>query len=99
MKTRVVPASELDPKKGLRASDYIEVPKSSGQRLHALSLFRAARSRYLSSTGWQSLGRATPSTPMFWKSPYLSDTGREFSSQSAADHQEMLDVDLSKDRR
>jgi hypothetical protein len=99
MKTRIVPSSELDPRKGLRATDYIPeaaAHENREKRLRALELYRRARQRYLAATGWTQVGRASTDAPMFWRSPY--DPSVERDSWVAANEQELKDNELERGR-
>lgn len=100
MRTRIVPASELDPKKGFRASDYIKgaVPRDREARLKALKRFGVARAKYLKFNGWVLSERRIPGAPRWWKDPNPEPgEQQEHREDHAVWQQEMRDNDLMRE--
>lgn len=70
--------------------------EANRRRLEALARYVEARAKYLRATGWVAGPVAVPGAPVWWRSPYPDDEGREFREDNAAAHQELRDNDLPK---
>ena len=75
MRTRIVPASEITAKKGLKADTYVRTDEDrlKEKRLKALTQFSTAREKYLKANKWvmrvSKIEVPGSLTPRWWKDP------------------------------
>ena len=106
MRTRIVPASEITAKKGLKADTYIRTDevRAKEKRLKALAQFSAARARYLKANEWvmrkSKIEIPGSPSPRWWKdpSPEPGDENRYHREDRAVWIQEVRDYTLLNER-
>lgn len=85
MRSRIVPASEITAKKGLKADTYIRTDevRRVEKRLMTLSKFSIARGHYLEANGWVMRDHLSDA-PRWWKDPCPQPDEQEYYREDQA---------------